>query len=55
MHHGHECTCDNWNCRCIKLCLVHDMAECIVGDLTPADDVPKEEKHEREKVRVGDA
>ncbi|ELU08978.1 hypothetical protein CAPTEDRAFT_182533 [Capitella teleta] len=35
--------------KCIKLCLVHDMAECIVGDLTPADDVPKEEKHEREK------
>lgn len=35
--------------KCIKLALVHDMAECIVGDITPHDRVPKEEKHKREK------
>lgn len=35
--------------RCIKLALVHDMAECIVGDITPFDGVSKEEKHKREK------
>ena len=37
-------------CRCIKLALVHDMAECIVGDIAPADNVSKEEKHRREAV-----
>ncbi|XP_023415228.1 5'-deoxynucleotidase HDDC2 isoform X1 [Loxodonta africana] len=35
--------------RCVRLALVHDVAECIVGDIAPADNVPKEEKHRREK------
>uniref|UniRef100_UPI003AAFFBE1 5'-deoxynucleotidase HDDC2 isoform X1 n=1 Tax=Centroberyx gerrardi TaxID=166262 RepID=UPI003AAFFBE1 len=35
--------------RCIKLSLVHDMAECIVGDIAPADNVSKAEKHRREE------
>ncbi|XP_051853653.1 5'-deoxynucleotidase HDDC2 isoform X2 [Antechinus flavipes] len=35
--------------RCVRLALVHDMAECIVGDIAPADNIPKEEKHKREK------
>ncbi|XP_053566694.1 5'-deoxynucleotidase HDDC2 [Bombina bombina] len=35
--------------RCIRLALVHDMAECIVGDIAPADNISKEEKHRREK------
>ncbi|XP_077990537.1 5'-deoxynucleotidase HDDC2-like [Glandiceps talaboti] len=35
--------------HCIKLALVHDMAECIVGDIAPADGISKEEKHRREK------
>ncbi|XP_072499322.1 5'-deoxynucleotidase HDDC2 [Notamacropus eugenii] len=35
--------------RCVRLALVHDMAECIVGDIAPADNIPKEEKHRREK------
>uniref|UniRef100_A0A5F9DV57 5'-deoxynucleotidase HDDC2 n=1 Tax=Oryctolagus cuniculus TaxID=9986 RepID=A0A5F9DV57_RABIT len=35
--------------RCIRLALVHDMAECIVGDIAPADNIPKEEKHRREE------
>ncbi|XP_067010959.2 5'-deoxynucleotidase HDDC2 [Anabrus simplex] len=34
--------------RCIKLSLVHDLAECIVGDLTPHCGVDPEEKHRRE-------
>lgn len=28
------------------------MAECIVGDIAPADNIPKEEKHRREEVSV---
>ncbi len=35
--------------RCIQLSLVHDMAECIVGDLTPSDNVTKDEKHALER------
>ncbi|XP_056125158.1 HD domain-containing protein 2 [Rhinichthys klamathensis goyatoka] len=34
--------------RCMKLALVHDLAECIVGDIAPADNVSKTEKHRRE-------
>ncbi|XP_067274034.1 HD domain-containing protein 2 [Pseudorasbora parva] len=35
--------------RCMKMALVHDLAECIVGDIAPADNVSKAEKHRREK------
>ncbi|XP_064365012.1 5'-deoxynucleotidase HDDC2 isoform X2 [Dromaius novaehollandiae] len=38
--------------RCIRLALVHDMAECIVGDIAPADNISKEEKHRREEAAV---
>ena len=31
------------------MALVHDLAECLVGDITPSDGVSKEEKHSREK------
>lgn len=34
--------------RCTKMALIHDMAECIVGDITPVDGVSKEEKARRE-------
>lgn len=34
--------------KCIKMSLFHDTAESLVGDLTPADGVPKMEKHRRE-------
>lgn len=33
---------------CTKMALVHDMAEALVGDITPADPVSKEEKARRE-------
>lgn len=35
---------------CIKLCLVHDMAESIVGDYTPHDNISKEQKYREETV-----
>lgn len=34
--------------RCTKMALVHDMAELLVGDITPRDGVPKAEKARRE-------
>jgi putative hydrolases of HD superfamily len=34
--------------HCMKMALVHDMAEGLVGDLTPVDGVPKPEKSRRE-------
>ncbi|CAF1353576.1 unnamed protein product [Rotaria sordida] len=34
--------------RCMKLALVHDLAESVVGDLTEFDGIPKSEKHRRE-------
>lgn len=35
--------------KCIKMAIVHDIAEAIVGDITPSDGVPKEEKNRRER------
>ncbi|XP_053991084.1 5'-deoxynucleotidase HDDC2-like [Hylaeus volcanicus] len=34
--------------RCIKMALVHDLAESLVGDITPYDPVTKERKFEME-------
>ncbi|MCJ1411160.1 hypothetical protein MMC19_005248 [Ptychographa xylographoides] len=34
--------------RCTKMALIHDMAESLVGDITPKDNVPKNEKNRRE-------
>ena len=38
--------------RCTKMALVHDMAESLVGDITPADGVPKPEKSRREAATM---
>jgi putative hydrolase of HD superfamily len=38
--------------RCIAMALVHDLAEAIVGDLTPHDGVPAEEKRVRERAAI---
>ncbi|XP_057809924.1 uncharacterized protein LOC131024432 isoform X1 [Salvia miltiorrhiza] len=35
--------------RCIKIAIVHDIAEAIVGDITPSDGVPKHEKSRMEQ------
>lgn len=32
------------------MCLAHDLAESIVGDITPSDGISKEEKFAKEKV-----
>ena len=37
--------------RCIRMALVHDLAESLVGDITPYDNVSKDEKFRRELVR----
>jgi putative hydrolase of HD superfamily len=34
--------------KCVKMALVHDMAESLVGDITPISPISKEEKHRRE-------
>ena len=34
--------------RCSRMALVHDMAEALVGDITPVDGVAKQEKSRRE-------
>lgn len=38
--------------RMMKIALCHDMAESIVGDISPAMKVPKEEKHEKEEAAM---
>lgn len=38
--------------RCTKMCLVHDVAESLVGDITPVDGIPRDEKHAREAATM---
>ncbi|KAK4144580.1 HD domain-containing protein [Dichotomopilus funicola] len=38
--------------KCMKMCLIHDMAELLVGDITPVDNVPKPEKSRREATTM---
>ncbi|KAI9792217.1 MAG: hypothetical protein M1835_008009 [Candelina submexicana] len=38
--------------HCTKMALVHDMAESIVGDITPIDGIEKEEKSRRESISM---
>lgn len=35
--------------KVVQMALVHDMAECIVGDITPFDGIKEEEKHRLER------
>ncbi len=39
----------DWN-RSVQMALVHDLAEAIVGDLTPDDPIDAQTKHQLEKV-----
>ncbi|KAF5275212.1 hypothetical protein FQR65_LT04245 [Abscondita terminalis] len=34
--------------QCLQLAIVHDLAECIVGDITPQDNIPEDVKHKLE-------
>ncbi|TVY59016.1 HD domain-containing protein [Lachnellula suecica] len=38
--------------NCTKMALVHDMAEALVGDITPVDGVSKPEKNRRESTTM---
>ncbi|KAI9169792.1 hypothetical protein LWI28_017804 [Acer negundo] len=40
--------------RCIKIAIVHDIAEAIVGDITPSDGVPKVEKSRMEQAALNE-
>lgn len=35
--------------KCLRMCLAHDLAESIVGDIAPSDGISKEEKFTKEK------
>lgn len=34
--------------KCLKISLFYDLAESLVGDITPADNIAKDKKHQRE-------
>jgi len=38
--------------KCTKMALIHDIAELLVGDITPVDGVPKAEKNRRESTTM---
>ncbi len=38
--------------RCVAIALIHDLAEAIVGDITPYDGVPPDEKRRREEAAM---
>lgn len=38
--------------RAVEMAIVHDMGECIVGDIAPADGISRDEKHLREKLAM---
>ena len=38
--------------RCVEMALVHDLAECLTGDITPLDGISAEEKRRREREAV---
>jgi len=38
--------------RCCAMAVVHDLAEAIIGDITPMDQVKPQQKHEREAAAI---
>jgi len=38
--------------KCIKIAIVHDLAECITGDITPHDGISPDDKHKMEKEAI---
>jgi putative hydrolase of HD superfamily len=38
--------------KCVKIAAIHDIAESVVGDITPFDEVDKLEKHRRELTTI---
>ena len=41
-------------CRIMQMTLIHDLAECIVGDITPYCGIPPDEKHRMEDEAMED-
>jgi putative hydrolases of HD superfamily len=39
--------------KCMQMAIVHDLAECLVGDIAPGDNVSKEDKQRMEEVAIG--
>ena len=40
--------------KVLKMCLIHDIGESIIGDITPVDDVTPEEKYKREVEAINE-
>lgn len=38
--------------RLVSMCVLHDLAEAVVGDITPHDGIPRDEKHRREAAAI---
>ncbi|MCK4521964.1 MAG: HD domain-containing protein [Nanoarchaeota archaeon] len=38
--------------KCVKMALMHDIAEILSGDITPHDKISDKEKHEKEKKAI---
>ncbi|CAK7220774.1 hypothetical protein SCUCBS95973_004276 [Sporothrix curviconia] len=38
--------------KCLKMAMLHDIAESVVGDITPSDDMPRDEKSRREAITI---
>lgn len=38
--------------KCVRIAMVHDIAEALVGDITPLDPIGKDEKHRREWATI---
>jgi putative hydrolase of HD superfamily len=38
--------------KLVKMAIVHDIAEAIVGDIAPSDNIPAAEKHAREAAAL---
>lgn len=38
--------------RCLRMALLHDVAECIIGDITPHDGISQTEKYRREAAAI---
>ena len=40
--------------KCISMAVLHDVAECLIGDIAPDDNVSKQEKQQMEQAAVND-
>lgn len=38
--------------KILKMCIIHELGEVYIGDVTPYDGITKEQKHEQERIAV---